>query len=308
MEARVKEIASLNEAIVYYQISKNPKELESGLYKFMPQYIAVLDSNGNEIDLEKALQECDGSIEKLCQKEEYKKAYVIIRDLVDDIETADSQKKVIAEEIKDMKMVLPSLQGPKMERRLHGYPISSKIYRLIRKHYFNLSGCSFAFQQSTKSRWYTFVLNNIKRMFTVKKTKTIIRGEFSKLPADQLEEVKKGVKGLQEALKKSDYVMIDASLLFLPVEKNGRKELEIRLIDMSHGLSKKELEDKKQYLNKSIRATPNDSKQYHEFQANIRKVNRQLEKVDQMKFDMIHSLDELVHMIEEIQIKSETII
>jgi hypothetical protein len=303
MEARVKKIDSLNEAIVYYQISKSPKELESGLNKYMPEYIAVFDTNGKEINIEAALSECGGSIEQLCKKEEYKQAYVIIRDLVDDLE-AEQTQKVIKEEIKDIKLVRPSLQGPKMESKLHGYSSPSKFYQFIRKQYFNLSKCSFAFQQSTKSTWYTFVLNNIKRMITLKKTKTIIKAEFEKLPPDQLEAVKNALNGLKKALKKSDYVMADASLLFLPTEKDGKKGLEIRLIDMSHALSKQELKDKKEELGREAKNKLGDPKAFEDHQNMMRKVNRQLEKVDKMKLDMLHSLDELSSMIEEIQLSN----
>jgi hypothetical protein len=261
IETRVKMIDSLNEAIVYHKINKNNDPLN----KFMPEYMAVFDKNGKELDLSELLK--DNTIPDLCANPDYKPAYIMIRDLVD---VMDRNKRVLAEDslIKDFKFVRPSLQGPKFETRIHGYATPNDLYKFVRRVFFGLSRCSFAFQESTKSKWYTIIITNFKRMMSVIRTKDYLRSEFVRLPVDQLDCVKRKLESLKDRVGKSDYALADSSLLFIPTHvKNGDQivnGINIHLIDMSHAIAKNEFE-------------PNRIKKY-----------------ERMKQEMMDSIEELI--------------
>lgn len=300
IEARVKEIKTLNEAIVYHQINQQDKVL-SGL---MPQFITVLDKNGNSIDISHELAKCGNSIEELCKKQEFKPAYLLIRDLVNELEEV-SGKQVSTEEIKDLKLVRPSLQGIEIERKLHGYSPSNFVTNAIRKAFFKLSGCSFAFQKGTKSEWYTVVINNIKRIMTLAKTRLTIQNEFKKLPVEQLQAVVGNLQKLRTAMKNSDYAFSDASLLLLPsVRKKNTtavNELEIRLIDMSHALAKQEIQQKidktQKALNSLELAEQKHTIEYKQNSAELHQLEQSLHDFEVMKLDMEQSLLEMEEML-----------
>jgi hypothetical protein len=239
--ARVKKIYTLNEAIVYFQIHSQNDPLK----KFLPQYIAVVNKEGKQLDMQSLLLKY--SIEKLCKDSEFKPAYVIIRDLVDNLQ--GNQRLDESGTIKDFKMVRPSLQGTDFENRLHGYPLENFIYKAIKRFFFTLSGSSFAYQQSTKFNWFNILIVHISRVISVFKTKSYLKKEFNRLSKERLIEVKQHLANLRDAMERSNYVLADASLLFIPtLRKIGNEEvhdLDIRLIDMSQAMSKNEVKDSK---------------------------------------------------------------
>lgn len=306
--ARVKQIDTLNEAITYYNITQNK---ENPLSSFMPQFITVLDKGGNLINLSEELEKCDGSIEKLCKKEEFQPAFIVMRDLVNEID-AKGEKTVLGNKIKDFKMVMPSLQGTNMENKLHGYKSEGFIFRIIRRLFFSLSGCSFAFQKSTKSSWYSVVINNIKRMITVGKTKKALQKEFEKLPKEQLESMKNHLINLRSSMLNSGYAFSDASLLFLPSKQleNGIQvnALDIRLIDMSHALAKSEILEKIDLSNKYLEKYEEGSFFHNTHTEILTKLNKNLDEYNVMVSDMDNSLKEMEAMIAEIIVKKSNAI
>ncbi|HRD54790.1 MAG TPA: hypothetical protein PLC42_00160 [Parachlamydiaceae bacterium] len=304
-QARIKQIDTLNEALTYHMIQQNTSNPLSG---FMAQFITTLDKNGSPINLQEELEKCNGSIEQLCKKKEFQPAYIVIRDLVNEIEE-NKDKTVTTNKIKDFKMVKPSLQGTNMENKLHGYASEGFIYRTVRKIFFTLSGCSFAFQKATKSKWYTVIINNIKRMMTLGKTKQAINKEFEKLSLDQLKAMKTHLASLREAMKNSGYVFSDASLLFLPSvqkEENDKatNKLDIRLIDMSHALAKSEILDKIWEERNSLFALEKskqmNTKPYKQHERNLSKLEGNLKEYEVMERDMDNSLIEMESMLDDI--------
>lgn len=310
-QARIKVIENLNEAIVYHNLNQFKSNKKDELSQFMPQFITVLDKYGKEINLTKELAVHGGSIEALCKNEDYKPAYLVIRDLVEHLESQDATE-VKKSKIKDIKFVRPSLLGltsQDLETKLHGYAPKNFVFKAVRSVFFKQTRCSFAFQRTAKFKWYTVVIYNIKRIMTVRKTKAVIRGEFEKLPIDQLIEVRAKVNEIKKAMEKSNYAFLDASLLFLPYQKtvgDGKKVngLDLRVIDMSHALSRTEIEEKKEkYENISlncVKAGLGGTAEHKGYLKKIEKMNKELEKFDRMKFDMEHSMTELDSMLAEI--------
>lgn len=246
INARTKKTELLNEAIVYYQMQQKQDALQS----FLPKFIGVFNEEGKQIDLESLLKQY--SISELCRMKEYQTVYLVIEDLVDNLPQAG---QINVKTPKDFKFVKKPLQSSDLEVILHNRKQDNLIKKFVRNIFFSLSGCSFAFQQATKSPWYTLIISYMKRILSVRKTKSILQKQFARLPQEQLKKVYEKLKKLKLAIYSSNYAMADASLLFIPIEKKIKgqwtNELNIHLIDMCYAFSKDELNDeksKKDYL------------------------------------------------------------
>lgn len=247
--ARVKKLTTLNEAIVYHQMNAN----EDSLRAFIPKFIGAFVKNGDQLiqlNLDDLLAK--HSIKELCEMEEYKSAYLMINDLVDEM-----QKKGDIERVKtpkDFKFIKRHLQKSNLEAKLHGRDKTNFIAKAIRKVFFSLSKCSFALQKETKSSWFTIIINYLKRMLSVNKTKLALQSQFARLPYKQLISISDHLKDLKEAVRLSKYALADSSLLFIPIEKRENdqivNDLEIHIIDLTHAFSRDELGNDRKAIRK----------------------------------------------------------
>lgn len=235
--ARAKKIDTLNEAMTYYQMS----EKKDSLHSFLPTFIGVFDENGKQIDLEDLLTK--HAITEICKMKEYQSAYLVMTDLLDAL--AKEKEIKIIKNPKDFKFIRESLQGSDIEADLHCREKIGFVYKAVRKVFFGLSKCSFAFQKSTKSSWYNIVMSCINRILSVKKTKLALEKQFKRLPFEQLKKMQKKLKELHTAIPSSNYAMADSSLLLIPIQRSveGKQvnDLEIKLIDLTYAFSADEV-------------------------------------------------------------------
>lgn len=254
---RLKLINTMNEAIIYQkmQLSKDP------LNDYIPKYLGVLDSRGNVIDLKKELEQIGE--EAVIQK--YKPAYIILGDILKEF---DSNVKVDGE-VQDYKFARSSLLGNDEEVRRHKQNYHGTFYKVFRKKFLALSGCAFAHQGSTKGGWFMWFVNGIRRVFSVSNTKNELQKQFNRMGIAELAHNMRSLIKFKRAIQNSNFTSADSSLLFVPVSvmRNGRvrKDIEIRLIDLSHGVNKEE----------------------------------NISGFDQMRADMATSIQELIDMIRQ---------
>jgi hypothetical protein len=232
---RGKRIENLNEAIVFHRLQKSKDPLS----QFVPPFVGVIDADGSEINLADLLQQ--HTIEELCLDNRYQNCYILMADLAAGTSIAKDAK------IRDFKFARPALQGQEIEESLHGRSPINFIRKIIRRLYFSLSGCSFAFQKSTKvTNWYEIVISSFKRAWHIRKTQEKLMNQFNRLEASQLCAVLERLTDMQSAVKRSQYVMTDASLLFIPTAVRGQdgstvNKLNLHIIDLAHGLAEDEV-------------------------------------------------------------------
>jgi len=225
--ARMK-TAPLNEAIIYHRMLQT----NDALCQFVPQFFGALDQAGNQIDLEKEL--ASSSLENLRIK--YPSVYILLKDLVQ--ETEGEENFPVVETPCDFKFARPSLVANSQEQTLHGERLPHPLYDFVRKIFFLLSGCSFAFQRRNKN--LPWIIEAVLRIFSVIRTKYKLREQFERISSNELLRTIQYLKNLEEASKVSRFVFADSSLLFIPVERAGRKGLKIHLIDLAQGFDETE--------------------------------------------------------------------
>lgn len=225
---RIKHIKSLNEAILYHNITQTNDPIK----KFLPSFLGAFDRKGKPIDIEKELK--TKSIKQLCM--DFSEAYILMDDLSHNTDPSRS--------IDDFKFVKPSLVANKQERLQHGRSPHSCFYNSIRTSYFSLSNCSFAFQKKTKSSWFTWIIVSIKRLFCIRGTKKRLENHFKSMHKEEIAETLETLEELKNSVTSSNYAFIDSSLLFVPYlkKRDGKdiKSVSIHLIDLSHGMGKDE--------------------------------------------------------------------
>lgn len=230
---RVKQIKNMNEAIIYHRMQNS----DDPLAKFTPEYFGVFDDKGKPIDLTNELQE--HSAKEIIEK--YPKAWIMMKDISNNFPEgvkSDSQR-----DIQDFKFVKDGLVINKEEISAHKHTRRSKLYTKARKSFLSQSGCSFAFQKTTKSKWYTWVAVNIKRLFEIKDTKQQLKNQFNLMDPEQLEANINRLNEFKDAVKESKFTFNDSSLLFVPtVHSDGggletSNGVEITLIDLGHGIA-----------------------------------------------------------------------
>lgn len=231
---RVKLIKTMNEAIVYHKIMQSSDPLSQHL----PRFLGVLDADGKQIDLTKELE----NIGEAGVMEKYKPAYIIIGDLVGNL----GEKSQLDGEVNDFKFAKTTLIGNEGEKEAHGQSKHGAIYNWIKKGFFGLSDCSFAFQKATKTPgWYMWLINSLKRLQSVKNTEKILKNQFTNMSFEELKANIQSLKHLKEAVSQSNFTFADSSLLFIPIKTTREdgttfRQVDIRLIDLSHGISRDE--------------------------------------------------------------------
>ncbi|MBA3721916.1 MAG: hypothetical protein H0W88_05900 [Parachlamydiaceae bacterium] len=229
---RLKFIKTLNEAIVYdrMQATKDP------LCAYVPKYLGVLDSKGKMIDLRKEIEE----LGEKAVLEKYKPGYIILGDLLKEFETGPT----IRGNVQDFKFAKPSLLGNDDEVQKHKQSIHNSAYKSFRNYFLGSSGCSFAHQGPIKGGWTMWIINSIRRFFSIRNTKSELRKNFENMEVPELTQNIRSLIKFKNAIRDSNFTSADSSLLFIPTTttRNGRvrNNIEIRMIDFSHGMRKGE--------------------------------------------------------------------
>jgi len=227
--ARVKLIRTIHEAINYYNISTSNDSLKN----YLPEFLGVLDRNGNPINLEAELQAY--TPEQLIEK--YQDVYLVMKDLVQ-----QAQKDGVLPELpKDFKFAKPSLIENNEELVRHKHPLEDVLYRFFRRIYFSFSDSSFAFQKGKKISLLLTIINCLMRLFAIRYTSLALRDQFQGMSLRKLKRKINFLGRLKENIRKSQFVFVDASMLFVPTKsKRGKKDLKIHLIDLEHAIRRDE--------------------------------------------------------------------
>lgn len=244
---RAKKVANLHESMVYDDISS--KNL--ALREFVPQYIGTLDASFESlIDPSKTDQTSD---------EVY---WLLLEDVVLNLPNQSECPSQL--EVCDFKFAAEPLCRNVDEREAHNYSNQhSVVYKFFQKIFFSLSHCPFVYQKSCKtSDFLEKILSFFIRLMTICETKDVMKDHFSKLEADQLQNLLSRIEKLVDAIENSGYAFCDSSLLFVPsVDGNGNISLNIHMIDLAHGFTEKEkidgYQENVEELIKSIRYLQN---------------------------------------------------
>jgi hypothetical protein len=186
---RLKYCSNLNEAIVYEKMraSKDP------LTPFVPKYLGVLDSKGNLINLS---AEIDMHGEEAVRNK-YKPAYMILGDLLKEIER-DGTK--IHGNAQDFKFARPSLLDNDDEIAKHGHQEQrSSLYKWFRAKFLGMSNCSFAHQGNTKESWGIWLINRIRRLISILKTKNELRRNVNRMGPLELLSTMRSLNNLKKS-------------------------------------------------------------------------------------------------------------
>jgi hypothetical protein len=234
IKARMKPLKTLNEAVIFHRM----KLSNDSLAKYTPEMLGVFDQGGMQIDLSNFLDTNPSP-------DDFKKlgvVYFLMKDLTTDLNLDD------ASDIQDFKFTNRSLQGNNNEAKAHGYRVHSSLFREVRNCFFKLSACPFAFQTGTKG-WGSFLIR-LKSLFG---TQNALKEQLSRLPKDQLEAVKDRLMEMKEDVKTSKFVFADSSLLFIPItDEDGKPDLKINWIDLSHGAADAESIEGTDYMKDSM--------------------------------------------------------
>ena len=171
------------------------------------------------------------SRQTLCHK--YRNVYIVVNDLAKEEEEGTSVETPL-----DFKFTKPSLLGNNEERFLHAQPLHSQIYEFIRRLFFSISQFSFAFQARNRSD--SWLVDKIKRLFCIRNTKSNLHELFKRMNTEELCNTIDFLNEFHEASKHTHFAFTDASLLFIPVIRNGQHSLKIRLIDLFHAMEDSE--------------------------------------------------------------------
>ena len=234
---RIKQIKTLNEAIIYHKMHRT--DPPDPLAKFTPSYFGVFDAHGKPIDLDKELKLVENGKKQMEDLyREHPTAWIMMKDVTSNL--PEQVKVDRLREIQDYKFVRKGLILNQDEINKHGHTKRSKFYTKVRKSLLSQSNCSFALQKSTKSKWYSWAVMNIKRVFEIKETKQKLQSQFLALGPQELRANIEKLEELRTAVHESNFTFNDSSLLIVPTIYQGHEGISISLIDLGHGMAKNE--------------------------------------------------------------------
>lgn len=208
---RIKKAYNTSEAYVYSTLKTSP-DYHSDLFGYMPEVISVTDKNGKAItDLERGVNR----IEPL---------FLILRDEVKRLENTGA---TICGTL-DVKFSDMRLRSTMEERRYNGYINKSDSYYKFKDIAMNQSGIPFVTHNGGSL---------IKKQISMMASDKIITDFLEK--SDNLVALRAELDEFKDAIKGSDWVSYDSSLLLTLYEIENTKTITSRFIDPAHPVIRK---------------------------------------------------------------------
>ncbi|MBM7071786.1 hypothetical protein JQC92_06975 [Shewanella sp. 202IG2-18] len=220
-----KTIQNNNEAVMYVRALLDSESHHPSLYNFMPELLAVLDENGN--DLLPKLKSLE-TVRNMSQFLGCRSIKIIMRDVRKQYANESSRGPII-----DLKFASKSLRYNKEEKILHGYSKASRVTLKVKDMAFNLSSVPFVYSNNSQK--------SLSRLSNFRNTQRIIERELNQLTVDQLISFKNELEELKSVLLNQSIVGVDSSLLLIPTKnEQGEAILHVKFVDLAHGVHESE--------------------------------------------------------------------
>lgn len=203
---RIKKAYNTSEAYVYSTLKTSP-DYHSDLFDYMPEVISVTDKNGKIITgLERGINRTEP-------------LFLILRDEVKRIKNTGA---TICGTL-DVKFSDMRLRSTVEERLYNGYMNKSNSYYKFKDIAMNQSGIPFVTHNGGP-----LIKKQQSMMASDKKITNFLEG------ADNLVALRAELEEFKDAIKGSDWISYDSSLLFTLYEKGNTKTITSRFIDPAH--------------------------------------------------------------------------
>ena len=221
-----KKINNKNELVMQLQAYCEPSATERRLSDFMPELIAVVDVQGNDLLPQLKRMASIGERRQFLAGRD--RLMMVMKDV-----SASYQDEAPRGDLIDLKFSTKQLHYNRQERRQHGYREKNILVQSFRLFVKSLSKMPVAYSKTSGL--------SPRRISHIRATCRVFNQELVQLNTQELLKFKSELRQLKDAVEQSSTIALDSSLLLVPtVDENGTKHLHVKIIDFAHGLHESE--------------------------------------------------------------------